>query len=86
MAHVLIVNDDDVLRASLRDALEDAGHDVSEACDGLAALRLLRHAADRMVVLVDRTMPGLDGAGLLACVAGDAQLSARHTYIVMTPT
>jgi CheY-like chemotaxis protein len=84
MAHVLIVDDDDAIREALRYALEDAGHMVSEATDGLAALRFLRRSTDHIVALVDLMMPGLDGAGLLGAVAGDAQLSARNAYILMT--
>jgi CheY-like chemotaxis protein len=82
--HILVVDDDDAIRETLRFALEDAGYQVSEAAEGMAALRLLRATRDRMVVLLDLMMPGLDGAGVLGAVAGDHQLATQHTYILLT--
>jgi len=82
--HILVVDDDDAIRETLRFALEDAGYQVSEAKEGMAALRLLRSTRDRMVVLLDLMMPGLDGAGVLGAVAGDHQLATQHTYILLT--
>jgi CheY-like chemotaxis protein len=84
MAHLLIVDDDQGIRESVRSALEEVGHFVEEAADGLTALRMLREAPNRMVVLVDLMMPRLDGAGVLGVVAGDIELSRRHAYILMT--
>lgn len=84
MAHVLIVDDDDAIRDTLRFALEDSGYAVSEASDGLAALKLLRASPNRTVVLLDLMMPGLDGAGVLGTVAGDHHLATQHAYILLT--
>jgi len=84
MAHVLIVDDDEGIRESLRYALEDAGHTVLEVPDGIEALKLLRESSQRMVVLVDLMMPGLDGAGVLGAVAADPQLASQYAYILMT--
>jgi DNA-binding NtrC family response regulator len=62
--HLLIVDDDDTVRASLGDALRMDGLRVSEAADGREALdRLAADAAD--LVLSDVRMPGLDGLELL---------------------
>jgi CheY-like chemotaxis protein len=82
--NILVVDDDDAIRETLRFALEDAGYQVSEAPEGMAALRLLRSTRDRMVVLLDLMMPGLDGAGVLGAVAGDHQLTTQHSYILLT--
>lgn len=84
MAHVLIVDDDEGIRESLRYVLEDAGHEVEEAADGLAGLELLRDSHERMVVLLDLMMPGLDGAGVLGAVSGDHRLTRQYVYILMT--
>ncbi len=54
MAHVLVVDDDETTRVRLRLALEHAGHSVSEARDGQAALAMAE-AAD--VVVMDIVMP-----------------------------
>ena len=84
MAHVLVVDDDEAIRDTLRFALEDSGYVVSEASDGLAALKALRAAPNRTVVLLDLMMPGLDGAGVLGAVAGDQRLATQHAYILVT--
>ncbi len=57
---VLIVDDDDGIRVSLRIGLEDRGYQVSEAPDGETALACLRDAAPDVVVL-DLMLPGMDG-------------------------
>jgi CheY-like chemotaxis protein len=84
VARALVVEDDRPIRETLRWALEDAGYEVAEAADGLAALDALRASAQAMVVLLDLRMPRLDGAGVLRAVANDRQLASRHAYILMT--
>ena len=84
MAHVLVVEDDPNLRAVLRSMLEDHGHAVSEAGDGLRALQQLRASDWPLVVLLDLNMPVLDGAAVLGAVAGDHSLARRHRYILVT--
>jgi len=59
-ASVLIVDDDDGIRASLRMALEDQGYRVDEAPDGETALDRVRSGAPD-VVLLDLMLPGMDG-------------------------
>jgi DNA-binding response OmpR family regulator len=57
---VLVVDDDEVARATLRGVLERAGHEVSEAQDGRAGLREL-YAKPADLVILDVSMPELDG-------------------------
>jgi CheY-like chemotaxis protein len=57
---VLIVDDDDNVRAAARNMLKAAGTEVAEATNGVEAIRLLRgQGAD--VVLCDLYMPNRDG-------------------------
>jgi DNA-binding response OmpR family regulator len=57
---LLIVEDDERIRASMRMALEDEGYDVDEAGSGEMALeRFAEQPAD--VVLIDLMLPGMDG-------------------------
>jgi len=84
MAQVLVVDDDQDIRETMRFILEDEGHEVFEAPDGLAALDLLRTHPYPLVVLLDFMMPRLDGAGVLGAVAGDHRLATRHAYIMTT--
>lgn len=84
MTRVVIVDDDEAIRETLRFAFEDVGYEVSEAADGLAALALLRALPDHAVVLLDLMMPRLDGEGVLNVVATDHALRTRFAYIVVT--
>lgn len=84
MARVLIVDDDPSIRESLREVLEDEGHDVDEAPDGLEGLARIRATTDPMVVLLDLLMPRLNGNEVLNAVAADPQLTSQHAYVLLT--
>lgn len=63
---ILIVEDQDDIRATLRDLLEIHGHEVLEAQDGVDGVRLAAQKPD--FIFCDVTMPNLDGHGVLAAV------------------
>lgn len=64
MARILIIDDQELVRRSLRKVLEKAGHEVDEAPDGQAALR--RFAGDPAdLVITDVYMPNMDGIEFL---------------------
>ena len=84
MGRVIVVDDDREIRETVRMVLEDVGHDVEDAEDGLTALQLLASSVQPAVVLLDLMMPRLDGEQMLALIAGDPLLSHSHAYIVMT--
>jgi len=69
-ANVLVVDDEESLRAFLAEALAEAGHRVVQAPDGEAALALLA-ASSFEVVLTDLKMPRVDGAALLRQIRQD---------------
>ena len=60
MASILIVDDDDSLRALLRRILEEEGHLIQEAVNGLAGLTLYREKPADLVI-TDILMPERDG-------------------------
>ena len=62
---VLVVDDDQGIRYTLREILESSGLEVDEAADGEAALARFA-AAPADLVITDLRMPKLDGMGLLA--------------------
>jgi DNA-binding response OmpR family regulator len=59
-AEVLVVEDEDDVRRLVRVLLERAGHAVSEAANGVEALRRIQVSQPDLVVL-DVSMPELDG-------------------------
>ena len=60
MARILVIDDEDGVRAFLRSALERAGYEVLEAKNGEAGLVTLR-SEDVDVVITDLIMPVSDG-------------------------
>jgi CheY-like chemotaxis protein len=68
--NVLIVDDDDTMRAGLRRALYEEGWQVTEAENGCVALaRLAESRPD--VIVVDLMMPEMDGFELLDALQGN---------------
>lgn len=61
--HILFVEDDEVIRDTVRIALQRYGFTVSTAADGLTGLELFRSAPPDLVLL-DVMLPELDGIGL----------------------
>ena len=57
---VLIVDDEEMIRAVLREYVEFEGNEAYEAADGMEAVKLCR-ANDYDVILMDVMMPNLDG-------------------------
>ena len=67
MTRVLVVDDDDAIRAVLAAALREAGFEVDAEADGPEALQRFRRARPDAVVL-DLALPGMSGwQFVLAC-------------------
>jgi DNA-binding response OmpR family regulator len=62
---ILIVDDEDHIRAMMRLTLEAAGHSVEEAGDGPAGLNAFGDGQGWDVVLLDQKMPGVEGTDVL---------------------
>lgn len=79
---VLVVEDDDDVRAEVVDLLRERGYDVTEANDGLQGLSMLR-AAPVDVVVLDLWLPHMDGWSFRAEQRADSAIS-DIPVIVMT--
>jgi two-component system cell cycle sensor histidine kinase/response regulator CckA len=68
---VLVVEDEDALRVSIRRLLQSAGYTVLEAQNGATALKLLEDSTHPRVslVLTDLRMPVMDGRQLASALA-----------------
>jgi two-component system cell cycle sensor histidine kinase/response regulator CckA len=62
---VLVVDDEESVRAFGERALASAGYDVVSAADGHAALRLIEHQGPFDLFLIDLMMPGMNGDELV---------------------
>lgn len=81
-SRVLVIDDDALVRESLRLLLADAGYLVEVAADGAAGLERL--AAVRVdIILVDLMMPGMNGRQFLRTLR-EAPENARVPVILMT--
>ncbi len=79
---VLLVDDEEAIRESLRFFLEEEGYPVAETASVADALTHLRNAALPHVVLLDFLMPAGNAETLLREAEQDATLQ-RHRYILM---
>jgi CheY-like chemotaxis protein len=62
--HVLLVDDEDVVRMSTAGMLEDMGYAVAEAQSAEQALALLESGMQPDLLVTDHLMPGMSGADL----------------------
>lgn len=70
MAHILLIDDDELLRDTVMQLLELDGHQVSAAADGAEGLKLFaqRSRGERAgfdLVITDVLMPGVDGTRVI---------------------
>lgn len=69
---ILVVDDQEGVRALLRRQLSEVGHTVLEAADGAEALHLVRRRNGAVDVIVsDVVMPQMNGTELATRVAGE---------------
>ncbi|MFF0413826.1 response regulator [Kitasatospora sp. NPDC004745] len=71
--HILLVEDDEVIREATRMALERYGFPVTTAADGLEGLETF-HAVHPDLLLLDVMLPLLDGVGLCRRIREESQL------------
>ncbi len=64
MARILVIDDDELIRALLRMTLEGAGHEVLEAANGRLGLELYREKSADLII-TDIAMPELNGLELM---------------------
>ena len=73
---VLVVDDDEEARLMVHAILETEGYEVSMAKDGFEALDTLKVDPDFNLVILDLSMPGLDGRKVLDRIRGSKDTAA----------
>lgn len=71
-ARIMVVEDNEMLLALLRRALERAGYEVVPAVSGFQMMNLLTTSKPDLIVL-DIALPDIDGRDLLAALKKDAR-------------
>jgi CheY-like chemotaxis protein len=80
MAHILLIDDEKLVRETFRAILEGAGHTVDEAGDGNAALARFRERRPDLVI-TDIFMPDQEGIGTILEIR---KIDERVPIIVVT--
>jgi DNA-binding NtrC family response regulator len=81
MASVLVVDDEELIRWSLTQSLEDAGYEVVEAASARETLERVAQAPDICVVLLDLKLPDSSDLSLLRTLR---ERAPRCRIILMT--
>ena len=79
---MIVVEDDDEIRATLRDVLEAEGYEVHTAANGQVAMDLLPEVPRPCVMLVDLMMPVMSGWELVEALRKDRNFSKIPITIV----
>jgi CheY-like chemotaxis protein len=82
VAPVLVVDDEPVVRQAVVDILIGAGFPVVEAGDGAVAIELLRGGLRPSLILLDLSMPRMDGRAFRAEQTKDRALREIATVVL----
>ncbi len=80
--YVLLVEDNDDSRDTLRMILEAQGYPVTSAVNGWEALETLKDAPNPCIILLDLMMPVMDGWEFMRRQGGDPALADIPTLLV----
>lgn len=84
MANIQIIDDSETLRTQLRQTLEQGGHQVQEAYDGLNALEVLQANPSVSLIICDLNMPRMDGLSFCRKVKETPEYSNIPIFILTT--
>jgi CheY-like chemotaxis protein len=79
---ILVVDDDDDVRESIRCVLAEEGYNVACASDGAEALDHLRTGSRPDLILLDMMMPRMDGSQFRAAQLEDPALATIPVVLV----
>ena len=85
-SRTLIIDDDPVVRRMFQRSLELAQFDVVVAASGEEGLRILDQDPTISLILLDLTMPGMDGWSFLQTQRDDPKIAEIPTVVVSGST
>jgi two-component system chemotaxis response regulator CheY len=87
MSKALVVDDSKTIRIIIRRILIELGYEVSEAANGVEALKVLENEkAAFTLVLADWNMPEMNGLELVKQIRKDPELASMKVLMVTTET
>ena len=82
LGHILVVDDDEMVREYLLTRLEEAGYSCSGVANGIEAIQALSRGPKPEVILLDLNMPGMDGMEFLRLA--NEHIGSEFGVIVMS--
>lgn len=83
VTHLLLADDDRIVRDILAGMLEQEGYEVTQVANGQEAYTwLTQNPTKAEIVLLDREMPGLDGLSVVRLMRQNAQLASMPVVMV----
>jgi len=82
MSHILVIDDDEAIRATLTIALEVEGYTVQSAANGELALQALQSEPLPQMIFLDLMMPVMDGWQFMKKKAEDSRLKPIPVVII----
>jgi len=79
---IIVVEDDPVIRAVLKQFLTIKGHEVLEAEDGRQGLQLLTQEKPPELIITDIMMPHMNGYEMIAALKAEEHLQAIPVIII----
>ena len=79
---ILVVEDDQGIRETMKEVLESEGYHVVTAVNGHDGLEKLREVPKPCLVLLDMMMPVMDGREMLDVVLADVVLAPTPVFFV----
>lgn len=81
--HILVVDDDWLTRSMLQEFLEEEAYEVDTASDGLIAWEKLARSPEKYrVILLDLTMPRMDGLQLIRVLRQQEEAWLRQIVVL----
>jgi CheY-like chemotaxis protein len=81
-ARILVVDDDTAMRQTIVELLQEEGYTVTSASNGAEALARLEEGAEPSLILLDLTMPIMDGWSFREAQQSDPRLARIPTVVV----